>query len=153
MLRTEAGSGDPEAQQEDPIIVSSRELAKLCARIAEDKKADDLVVLDIRKLSFITDYFVIASGHTAKQLQATALELETRVKTLKHARYGKEGYEVGTWILLDFGDVVVHLFHKDLRKHYDLESNWADARRVDWRSDAPDEEDSPEVTEPKTATG
>ena len=121
-------------------ILSTRDKARTCAEVASDKKAEEICVLDIRKLSFITDYFVICSGNSSKQLQAISLEVEARMKKAGRTRYGKEGYETGRWILLDYGDVVMHLFMKDLRKHYDLESNWADARRVDWhRAEEPED--------------
>lgn len=135
MLCSQRGSGTRTVFffQEEPAIPSSHEVARTCAEVAADKKAEEISVLDIGKLSFITDYFVICSGNSSKQLQAISLEVEARMKAAGRKRYGQEGYESGRWILLDYGDVVMHLFMKDLRKHYDLESNWADARRVDWK--------------------
>ncbi len=115
-------------------IHTSLDLAKICAQIADGKKAEDILVLDVRT-SPLTDYFVFCSGSNPKQLQAIAYEIEMRLKATGRRYYGREGYEVGRWVLMDYSDVVVHILHQDQRKHYDLERNWADAPRVEWKEE------------------
>ena len=111
-----------------------RELALLCARAAAEKKAEDIVVLDIGRIVPIADYFVIASGKNRKQLQAIADEVTHKMKAAGARRLGIEGYEEGSWVCVDYGDVIVHLFHEDVRSFYELETLWADAPRVEWET-------------------
>ena len=109
---------------------SSRELALLCLRAALEKKAEDPVVLDVRKLCSFTDFFVIISGRSTRHVQglAEAVETELRSKRLSAAR--SEGLSEGTWVLLDYTDVVVHIFYSETRKFYDIEGHWHDATRI-----------------------
>jgi ribosome-associated protein len=102
--------------------------------MAEDKKATDIAVLDIRKIAFITDYFVIASGTSARQLQAIADEVSRTLKGEGRRRVGMEGYNDGAWVLVDFGDVVIHLFHEEMRRYYELENLWSEGKKVRWNS-------------------
>ena len=94
------------------------------------KKAGDMVILDMRKLSNFTDYFVIASGDSTSQTRAIAEAIEERFKKKKLKLYHSEGREEGRWILLDAGHFVIHLFLKEVREFYNLELLWADAPRV-----------------------
>ena len=107
------------------------ELAAACSRIARETKAEDLVVLDVRGLASFTDYFVIMSGRSTRHVQglAEAIEGELRAKRVnsKHS----EGLSEGLWVLLDFGDVVAHIFYHESRSFYDLEGLWHDAPRID----------------------
>lgn len=107
------------------------ELARICARVADDAKAEDVVVLDVRGLSSFTDFFVIMSGRSTRHVQALAesLENELRSKRIKTSR--TEGLQEGTWVLLDFGEVVVHVFYHEQRDFYDLEGLWHDAPRLE----------------------
>ncbi len=107
------------------------ELARICSRIAIDNKAEDVVALDVRKMSSFSDYFVIMSGRSTRHVQALAegLENELRSKRIKTSR--AEGLQEGHWVLLDFGDVIVHVFYHEQRDFYDLEGLWHDAPRVD----------------------
>jgi ribosome-associated protein len=109
---------------------SSKELAKLCAKAALDKKAEDLIILDVRKLCSFTDFFVIISGRSTRHVQglAEAIEAELRSKRLSTSK--AEGLNEGTWVLLDYSDVVVHIFYSETRKFYDLEGLWHDAPRI-----------------------
>ena len=107
-----------------------------CARIAEGKKATDIVVLDIRKIAFISDYFVVASGNNRKQLQAIADEISQTLKGRGRRRVGMQGYDAGAWVLVDFGDVVIHLFHEEMRRYYELENFWADGKKIRWQGKA-----------------
>jgi ribosome-associated protein len=101
------------------------------ARAALEKKAETVVVLDLRGVSGYTDYLVIGSGQSDRQLEAIAEGVEKELKTAGHRLVGSEGQRGGRWVLLDFGDVVVHVFHQEDRGHYDLEGLWADAPRVE----------------------
>ncbi len=109
---------------------SSRELAILCVKAALEKKAEDPVILDVRKHCSFTDFFVIVSGRSTRHVQglAEAVEEKLRSKRLSSAR--TEGLNEGTWVLLDYSDVVVHIFYAETRKFYDIEGLWHDADRI-----------------------
>lgn len=98
---------------------------------ADDKKAFDIRVLNISKLSSIADYFIIASGNSQRQVASISDEIEERMNKNGHELLGKEGYSTGRWILLDFGDIIVHVFYKEDRDFYNLERLWADAEALD----------------------
>lgn len=114
--------------------ISAREIAVRCAAIADDKKAEDILVLDIHRITFVADYFVICTGFNPRQLQTIADEIETAMKSLGVRCLGVAGYSEAMWILQDYGDVVVHLFDTDARQAYNLEELWADASKVRWRA-------------------
>ena len=107
------------------------ELAKACARIALDAKAEDLIILDVQGIVSFTDYFVIMNGRSTRHVQglAEAIEGEFRSKRIKASH--AEGLQEGMWVLLDFDDVVIHIFYYDQRKFYNLEGLWHDARRIE----------------------
>ncbi len=106
-------------------------LACLAARVAEETRGSDLVILDLRELTPVVDYFVIATGSSRRQMHAMADEIEKVVKQeLADGKRGAEGYEEGRWIVLDYGDVMVHLFDPEARGYWDLEGLWSDAARV-----------------------
>ena len=110
----------------------SYETALAAVRAAADNKGKDIVVLDMRGQTAIFDYFVIVTVATRRQLHAMSEEIDHVIeKQLGDHRLGIEGYEESHWILLDYGDVVIHLFDENTRKYYDLESLWGDATRVD----------------------
>ena len=109
----------------------SRRTAVTAARAALEKKAEEVVVLDLRGVSGYTDFLVIGSGTSDRQIEAVADSVEKALKSQGHRVVGTEGQRGGRWVLLDFGDVVVHVFHQDERGHYDLEGLWADAPRVE----------------------
>ncbi len=111
--------------------IKSDKLAKLCASIAADKKAEDIVVLDLRKLSSFTDYFVICSGASEPQLKAIANEIGDRLKKEHDRRpLNIDGFPMSQWVIVDYGDVVVHVFHPEKRQAYRLEDLWNDAPRL-----------------------
>lgn len=91
-----------------------------------EKKGIDIKVLDIKKLTAITDYFVITSGNSTKQVVAIADEIEEKMDLANYELIGKEGYKEGKWILLDYGNVIVHIFRNEERDFYNLENVWAD---------------------------
>ncbi len=109
------------------------ERAFICARTADENKAKDILVLDMRKISPLYDYFVIATGSSRRQIHNIAEEIDDRMKKVGEKRLGLEGYEASRWIVQDYGDVVVHIFDKDARFYYSLEELWADAERMDWK--------------------
>ncbi|MEZ6099586.1 MAG: ribosome silencing factor [Pirellulaceae bacterium] len=113
----------------------SLQLAVAAARTAEENRGQDIIVLDLRDLTCIFDYFVIASGTSRRQLHAISEEIDDKLeKELGDRRFGIEGYEESSWILLDYGTVVIHLFDQATRDYYSIEKLWAEAKHVDWQS-------------------
>ena len=112
--------------------LDSREIAILCARIADDKKAEDILIFDVKKLTFIADFFVICSGLNSRQLKSIAGEIELKLHSYGIHWVGIQGYSDARWILMDYGDVIVHLFDRDMRHFYDLELLWGDAQKLPW---------------------
>lgn len=111
--------------------MDSKKLALLCRKLADDKKAEDLVVLDVSEISSITDYFVIASGSSEPHLRAIAESITDTLKKDYDLRPRAEDGSLATgWIVLDFFDVIVHVMRKEVRERYDLESLWGDAPKV-----------------------
>jgi ribosome-associated protein len=112
---------------------AARGLAVEAARIAEDSNATDVVVLDLRGISPITDYFVICTGTSARQMRAVADAVAEYGRSIGQAVWQRAGDETAEWVVLDFVDVIVHVFDEPHRKHYDLELIWGEAPRVRWR--------------------
>lgn len=110
--------------------MDSKKLALLCRELADNKKAENLVVLDVRKLSSVTDFFVIASGTSEPHLRAIVNEIEDRLDEHDIRARAKDGTVAGAWVVLDFFDVIVHVMRADVRERYDLESLWGDAPQV-----------------------
>ncbi len=108
----------------------SREKALLCARAAIDKKAENVKVLDLSNSSGFTDYFVICSGMSDRQVKAIADSIEFEAEKADIEVLSVEGQTDGRWVLMDLGDVVIHVFLDALREYYDLENLWADAPRL-----------------------
>jgi ribosome-associated protein len=126
-------AADPEraALRQSVRTEDSLKAAQVAASAAQDRKADDVVVVDLRELSSYTDFLVICSGTSDRMLDAVSEGVEKAMKDQGHRTVGSEGGKGGRWLLLDFGDVVVHVFHQDERGHYDLEGLWADAPRIE----------------------
>ncbi len=111
--------------------LETREIAVLAAEAAAEKKAEDIVVLDVAETLVITAYFVIATGRSDRQVRTIAEEVEDTLRERGGIKpIGREGQQEGRWILLDFGEVVVHVFQPDEREFYRLEKLWSDAPRV-----------------------
>jgi len=111
--------------------MDSKTLAGLCRDFADNKKAENIVVLDVRDLSSVTDYFVIASGTSEPHLRAIVDEITDRLRDEHDLRpLRKDGSMQGAWVVLDFFDVIVHVMRADARERYDLEGLWGDAARV-----------------------
>ncbi len=102
------------------------------ARVAAGRHCSDIVVLDLKGKSPATDYFVIATGTSDRQMRAVADEICDAAKEQGQQRFGRAGYEQARWILLDFVDVVIHIFDSEYRDYYDLELLWGDARQLKW---------------------
>ena len=119
------------------IEITPENLATTCAELASNKKAEKIVVLDLRGISTFTDFFVICSGTSEPQLKAIANELETRLREEHSVRpVAVDGFPASQWMVLDFLQVVVHIFHQDKRAFYSLEDLWGDAPRVHWEATA-----------------
>jgi len=109
--------------------------ARLAAKIAEDNRAKDILVLDLRKVTPLLDFFVIATAASRRQANAVAIEIDAEMKKLGERKLGMEGSEEGRWILIDYGDFVAHVFSGDGRSYYALEEIWGDAPRLPWQED------------------
>ena len=110
----------------------AEQFAKAAARIAADRRCEDIVVLDLSGKSPATDYFVIATGTSDRQMRTVADEISEEARNIGFKRFGRAGYEHGQWILLDYVDVVVHLFSRSHREHYNLEMLWGDAAHLEF---------------------
>ncbi len=111
--------------------LSIRKIVDLAAEAAIDKKARDTVILDIRGLSVIADYFLICSGNSETQVEAIAKEIKNKMQENGVHVKGMEGLQQSRWILIDLGDVVCHIFHKEEREFYRLERLWGDAPHIE----------------------
>lgn len=110
--------------------MNSIEAAKIAVEALEDKKAEDIKVIDISKISVLADYFIVANGTNTSQIQALSDNVEEKLgRSGVHAK-AIEGYDTANWILLDFGDVIVHIFDKENRSLYDLERIWRDGKII-----------------------
>lgn len=107
------------------------ELATLCAKIASDAKAEDMVVLDVTGKASFTDYFVIMNGRSTRHVTGLAETIEGELRSKRIKATSAEGLQEGMWVLLDFSDVVVHIFYHEQRKFYDLEGLWNHADKLD----------------------
>ena len=116
-------------------VTESVDLACAAARAASEKQGEDVLVLDVRDLITITDYFVIASGSSDRQVRTIAEEVEKALKERGVKPVRVEG-ATSRWVLLDFVDLVVHVFHEEERDFYRLERLWIDAPRIGWEDDA-----------------
>lgn len=110
---------------------SSSELMKLVVEALEDKKGLNIVTLDLQGISLVADYFIICHGNSDRQVQALADEVVKKVEQAGYTVRGLEGQDTARWILIDIGDVVVHVFHREDREFYNLERLWSDAKVVE----------------------
>lgn len=111
--------------------MDSKELALSCSELADDRKAEDIVILDMRKVSSIADYFVIVSGSSDPHLRAIGIEIEKGIREKHKLRpHLMEGTTQTGWIVLDYFDAIVHIMRTDVRERYDLEGLWGDAPRI-----------------------
>jgi ribosome-associated protein len=110
--------------------LDSKDKTLWCAHLALDKKALDLLILDVQQQSSFTSFFIICSGTSDRHVQAIASHIEASGKQAGVYPLGMEGLREGRWILLDYGDIVIHIFHEPVRKFYDLERLWTAAPRI-----------------------
>ncbi len=121
-----------EIEQSSTPFAELDENVKLALHCASEKKAFNLVALDLREVASFTEFFIIASGANQRQVQAIADEIEDQLKAqLKSRPVRTEGYSTADWLLMDYGDFIVHIFEQKAREFYDLERLWRDARKVD----------------------
>ena len=123
-------------RQSSPKIqptVTGLEFANQVAVIADENRAEDVVILDLRGICAVADFFVIATAGSDRQMRAVADQIEVFGKTVGQKAYGISGYDSATWLLVDYVDVVIHLFEESRRTYYDLELLWGDAPRINWQ--------------------
>jgi ribosome-associated protein len=119
------------ATQPDPFPIDSKKLAQLVAGFAADKKAEDIVVLDLRDISSFTEFFLICSATSEPHLKAIIDNIEEHLR-LDHNRkpLAVDGFPLSQWIVADYGEIVIHVFHQEKRGYYSLEDLWSDAPRL-----------------------
>ena len=108
-----------------------KEMARLAINAMEDKKAEDIRVIDISQVSVLADYFIIASGSNRSQIQTLSDAVEEKLGKAGYPVKQIEGYQNANWVLLDFGDIIVHIFSKEDRLFYNLEKIWTDGKRIE----------------------
>jgi ribosome-associated protein len=111
--------------------MEAKEVLNVAVKAADDKKAEDIIVMNMKGISLVADYFIICHGNSDKQVQAIAREMKEQVEKLGVNVRRMEGYDEAKWVLVDLGEVVAHVFHKDERGYYNLERLWGDAPLVD----------------------
>lgn len=111
--------------------MTSRELAKKVVFFLEEKKAEDIKIIDISEVSVMADYFIIASGSNRNQIQAMADNVEEQLNFLGIKPRQIEGYNTANWILMDFNDIIIHIFNEEDRLFYNLEKIWLDGKHID----------------------
>jgi len=142
----------PESATTESTAERSLQLALAAARTAYDNRGEDIVVLDMREITPIFDYFVLATGKSRRQLHAISEEIDHCLEDdLDDKRMGIEGYRESRWILLDYGTVVIHIFDEEMREFYALEQFWNEAERVPLPWD-PLSKDTEEPTEEAEGT-
>lgn len=99
--------------------------------LLEEKKAKDVVILDVRKITSISDFFIICTGNSKIHLQAISEFVKEKMKKKKFKLYGEEGEKESGWILLDYGNIIIHIFQEEERKYYQLEKLWGDAKIIE----------------------
>ena len=109
-------------------------LARLAARTADEKKGDDIIVLEVGEVLAIAGYFVIASASNGRLVQNLAEEIERAGRAAGRAPVRTEGHREKQWVLIDYGDVIVHVFHKEMRDFYEIERLYGDVPRLEWAS-------------------
>ncbi|MBJ6363067.1 ribosome silencing factor [Paenibacillus sp. MAHUQ-46] len=114
------------------MTLNPDQIMQIAAEAADDKKAGRIVALDLKGISLVADYFVICQGNSDTQVQAITTEIRKRVEEKGGRLRGIEGFDSARWVLVDLGDVVVHVFHRDERDYYNIERLWSDAKVVEF---------------------
>lgn len=112
-------------------LTNSKAMAKMAIAALEDKKAEDIRIIDISEVSVVADYFIIAGGSNRSQIQAMADNVQEMLEKAGYEMKQVEGYNTANWILMDFGDVIVHIFDKENRLFYNLERIWRDGKTIE----------------------
>jgi len=107
--------------------MNERELLQTAVKAADDKRAEDILVLNMKGISLVADYFMICHGNSDKQVQAIAREIKDKAEEYGYEIKRMEGFDEARWVLIDLGDVIAHVFHRDERSYYNLERLWGDA--------------------------
>jgi ribosome-associated protein len=115
-----------------PVLPTALSRACLAARTAADNKGQEILVLDMREITPLYDFLVLATGSSRRQIHTIAEEVDAALHAAGDTRLGIEGYQASKWVIQDYGDVLVHVFDPDTREYYKLEELWADAKPVDW---------------------
>ncbi|MDD4754031.1 MAG: ribosome silencing factor [Desulfitobacteriaceae bacterium] len=110
--------------------MTSKEMALACAEAANEKKARDILLMNLQGISLIADYFVICTGNNNIQVQAISDNIEEKLKEKGNPPLRREGYKDGRWVLMDFGSAIVHIFQEEERQYYNLERLWGDAEKI-----------------------
>jgi ribosome-associated protein len=106
-------------------------MANKAVEILKDKKAKDIRLLDIHEISTLSDYFIVVTGTSSTQIQALSDALEEKMEQAGYKIHHKEGFRNGRWILVDFGNIIIHIFHDEERQFYNIERLWVDAKSID----------------------
>lgn len=125
-MRTTAARTESRARQADDAL----ERALLCAQVAQDHRGKDTVILDMREITPLYDFFIITSGSSRRQVHTIAEEIDAALRAVGDQRLSIQGFEASKWVVQDYGDIVVHVFDDETRDYYGLEDLWADAPRV-----------------------
>ena len=115
-----------------PDLISGHDRACLAAKVAADNKGKDILVLDLRGITPMFDYFVLSTGSSRRQVHTIVEETDAALRDVGDVRMSVEGYDTSKWIVQDYGDLLTHTFDPDTRDYYKLEELWADAKRIDW---------------------
>jgi ribosome-associated protein len=131
LIRPESGpvAGPSQAQR----LEASKKFAVEAARLAHHTRCHGVIILDMAGVSAVTDFHVIATGTSARQMRSVCDEIDELAGNMGFPSFHRSGYEGETWIAVDYVDVVVHIFNQDARLYYDLENLWGDAKKVEWK--------------------
>ena len=110
---------------------TSKEMVKLAFAALEEKKGENIQIIDIQEISVLADYFIITNGSNDSQVKALVDNVEEKMHQAGHSQIQREGMRSGNWVLLDYGDVVVHVFDRENREFYHLERIWSDGRKIE----------------------
>jgi ribosome-associated protein len=123
----------PKAASIEKRLEASKKFAIEAARLAESTRCHGVVLLDMTGVSPVTDFYIIATGTSPRQMRTVCDDLDELAEKMGFKSYHRSGYEGETWIAVDYVDVVLHIFSQDARLYYDLENLWGDAKRVEWK--------------------
>jgi len=116
------------------LELEPKEIVEIAASVAADKQASDIIIIDIGNISVMADYFVICSGQSSRQIETIVESIEDKLRGFKVRKIGLEGDRDKSWILLDYGSVIIHVFTEEQREYYKLERLWADAPHRKWEA-------------------